>query len=496
MALPAPYAEADDAALTEGCIAGDADAWRVLGERHGRLVEYMVQRVMDERGDGVILGEEAVVRRVFDELGREQAALLRQWSGASRLRTFVALVARRVASRACGELTPNATPLAAMGVPTFVGLEEVDAGETARRVAQTLARLPPNAAILVRLRLRGLDVPLIASTLGVTRAGVDGTLDRIAARLGEVHAAELDGAPAAVRIEAAASAWRLMLDAASPEERVALAVRTDDDREFRRMRAQVEAAFRRLRQDGLFRGVTQRGPLCLDDHTIAGFVDGSVRGSARARLEGHVGTCDRCVDEVATLAADLGAAELLRASTGVARDAALAGAHVYATRFRAGQRIAERAAAVAPKLGGELRRLAQVGAALEGGRFRERASPSVSGVLVAGVPSDDEAPLVALEALVADEPAAAERAIDEHLARGPIGARLRLLALAAGVDVDAARAMAEALRRRAHADPGLVDDVTVVLALPVGRALPPEILAERLRDLLPEVARWTLSRGR
>jgi hypothetical protein len=73
---------------------------------------------------------------------------------------------------------------------------------------------------------------------------------------------------------------------------------------------------------------------------------------------------------------------------------------------------------------------------------------------------------------------------------------LRLLALAAGVDVAQARALAEGLRGRAHADPGLVDDVTAVLALPAGKALPREILAERLRDVLPEVVRLTLARGR
>ena len=49
MSMPAPYAEADDKGLVEGCVAGDEDAWRVLSERHGRLVDVVIARVIDER---------------------------------------------------------------------------------------------------------------------------------------------------------------------------------------------------------------------------------------------------------------------------------------------------------------------------------------------------------------------------------------------------------------------------------------------------------------
>jgi DNA-directed RNA polymerase specialized sigma24 family protein len=486
MTLPAPYAEADDAALVEGCVSGDEDAWRVLSERHGRLVDVVVVRVLDARVQGIVHGDEEVARRVFAELAREQAAPLRLWSGESRLRTYVAVVARHVATTFSQETTPTANLVASLPTPQSITLDEVAAVEPARAVTQALTRLSPNVIALVHLRLRGLDAESIAATLGVSRPGVEQSLERIAARLGEASGETVAGS---------ADAWRLLLDVAPIAERVALAVRTEDDEAFRGVRSRAEATWRAVRQNSVFHVPVPRGPLCLDDRTVAGFVDGTLRGSARARIEGHVTTCERCIDEVALLAADLRALEPLRDAEKTPRDIALAAACLATTRFRAAEQLAERAAESAPLVARDLGRLAQLGRALEGGRA-ERASPSVSQLIATGLPSDEEAPLVALEALVAGEPETAARAIDDHTARTVLGARLRLLALAAATDPAAARSCAESAHGRPHADPGLAEDAAYVLALPEARLLPRELVVARLRDLLPEAVRFVLAQTR
>src|SRR2546426_1021705 len=107
MTLPAPYAEADDRALTEGCIEGDEDAWRVLVERHGRLIDVAIARVIDERRQGGLADVPPVHARVMEALRKEQAAGLRHWGGASRLRSYLALVARRVALAVTQDDTPT-----------------------------------------------------------------------------------------------------------------------------------------------------------------------------------------------------------------------------------------------------------------------------------------------------------------------------------------------------------------------------------------------------
>lgn len=486
MTLPAPYAEADDAALVEACVAGDEDGWRVLAERHGRLVDVVVVRVLDARIQANIHGDDEVTRRVFAELARDQAAPLRLWSGESRLRSYLAIVARHVAGAFSQETTPTANLVASMPTPLALSLDEAAVAAPVKAVTSALARLSPNVVALVHLRLRGLDAEAIAATLGVSRPGVEQSLERIAVRLGEVHGEAVAGA---------IDAWRLLLDVAPIAERVALAVRTEDDNEFRRVRSLAEATWRGVRETIGFRVPVPRGPLCLDDRTVAGFVDGTLRGSGRARVEGHVTTCERCIDEVATLAADLRALEALRDAEWAPRDVALAAACLATTRFRAAEQLADRAGESAPIIARDLGRLAQLGRALEGGRA-ERASPSVSRLIVTGLPSDEEAPLMALEALVAGEAEAAARAIDDHIARTLLGARLRLLALAASPDPTATRAYAESLLSRPHRDPGLAEDTAYVLALPLGRMLPRELVVARLRDLLPEAVRFVLTQSR
>jgi hypothetical protein len=112
------------------------------------------------------------------------------------------------------------------------------------------------------------------------------------------------------------------------------------------------------------------------------------------------------------------------------------------------------------------------------------------------IPTDDEAPIVALESLVARAPGAALVAIDEHLVRRTVGRRLRLLAMSAMGDLQGARTLARDVMERSSPDPELVRDVDAVAAVPDGHALPNEVLAERVRTLVPDVVRYVVDLGR
>lgn len=483
MSLPAPYAEADDKALTEGCVSGDEDAWKVLAERHGRLIDVAIARVIDERRQGALADVPPVHARVMDALRKEQAAGLRHWAGASRLRSYLALIARRVALAHTQDDTPPATLMASLPTPDSIHLEDIALSEPLRDVSAVLDRLAPNVVALVRLRVRGLDRDAIAQTLGVGAQNVTASLERIAQRLGETHVRDT---------EAGVAVWRVLLDVAGTEEHVRVAIRTEDDTSFAKLRSVAEGVWRVLREKWAAPMPQPRGPVCLDDGTTAGFVDGTLRGPARARVEGHVVTCARCIDEVATLARDLVAVDVLREAEQLPHVVALAAACIATTRFRAGEDLAHTALAESPEAARDLVRLAQLGRALEGGGG-ERRAPSVSGV-ASRLPTDDEAPLMAFEALVAGEPGTAASAIDDEIARRPLGARLRLLAAAAGHDLARARALATAIRSKPHGEPGLGGDADAVLALPEGRKMPREILNDRLRDALPEAVRLAIGR--
>src|SRR6185369_9578357 len=111
-------------------------------------------------------------------------------------------------------------------------------------------------------------------------------------------------------------------------------------------------------------------------------------------------------------ASDVLAADVLREAEHLPQAAALAASCIVTARFRAAEDLASAAAGDAPDLSRELVRIAQVGRALAGGGATERRAPSASGISTR-LPTDEEAPLVALEALIAGEPEHAARAIDD-----------------------------------------------------------------------------------
>lgn len=483
MALPAPYAEADDQGLVDGCVADDPDAWNALLSRYGPLVELVAVRVVDERRTGPLDEVPGCIESVGAHLRRNQAGPLRTWCGQS-LRHYLAAHARQVSMVYLQDVTPPATLIASLPTPAAIFLDEVLGTEPAKQVTEALDRLPPNFGALVRLRLRGLDRSDIAATLGKTQQMVVSHLERIAERLGSM---------AEGNEEDACASWRVVLDAATIPERVEVAIRTESDRDFRKVRALAEATWRAVRERAFTR-LFPKQALCLDENGFATYVDGTLRGAERTRAEGHVATCARCIDTVATLTMDLRAADICREAAN--RDPALGliAACVATTRFRAAVELGEVAAEEGSLGAADLVRLARMGQLLEAGAERHVTEPSRVRVLSTMPPTDEEAPLVAIEAMVANDIHGAARAIDDELAKTALGARLRLLAEVAGHDVENGRALAAELVARPHSDPGLNDDAAAALALPEGRALPREILVERLRNALPLAVRWVLNR--
>ena len=485
MPLPPPYSEADDRGVVDGCVAGDEDAWAALLSRHAPLIELVAVRVVDERRTGPLEEVPGCTDAVVSHLRRNQAGALHAWGGQS-LRHYLAVHARQVATAYLQDVTPPATLIASLPTPAAIFLDEMLATEPAKQVTETLDRMPPNFGALVRLRLRGLDRSDIAATLGKTQQMVVSHMERIAERL----VSPADGGPTP---DDAGAAWRVLLDAASIAERVAVSIRTESDRDFRKVRSLAEATWRSVRE----RALTQLHPkqgLCLDENSVATFVDGTLRGADRTRAEGHVATCPRCIDNVATLTLDMRSADFRREAAARDAGASLAAACVAATRFRAGAMLADLAAEAGSERAHAIARLARLAQMIEGGTERQSAEPSRVRVLDTAPPTDDEAPIVAMEALVANDMHGAARAIDDQLAKGALGARLRLLALVAGQDVEAGRALAADLVAKTHSDPGLMDDAAAALALPEGLALPREVLVERLRSALPQAVRWVLNR--
>ncbi|MBX3249598.1 MAG: hypothetical protein KF901_20645 [Myxococcales bacterium] len=477
------HANLDEGTLVVRCIERDAAAWEELRRRHDRLVRVVIVRVLDERRASEALLDEVptIVERIWDRLRRNDGAVLRLWNG-GRLAPYLAVLTRQEAERHVEDETPAAPLMAHLPTPLHLTRDPTVADGGAAKLEEVLARLEPRAGAMVRLRQRGLGLGEIAATLGQPRTTVRDDLDQLAARLARAHGG--DTAP---------PAWSVLLDSATVPTRVDVALRTEDEGAFRRMRTLVEASWRRLRERILLERVGWTpGPL-QDPQHLAAFVDGSSRGAGRAKAEGHLTTCRRSVDSVAMLVMDLRASSLLRSAATLDDDAALAAACLVTARFRAASVLAARAAEAGSTKAPAIARLAFVGSGLQtGGPFDQQQEPSTvrrSSL----VPSDDEAPLVALEALLAGEPTTAYRAIDDHAAKQTVGIRLRLLAAASGPDLPEARRMALPLADPSGTDPGLLDDALAVLALPEHRPLPGEVLAERLRDVLRDAVRLVIT---
>lgn len=474
-----PPQSLDDAPLVEACITGEPEAWRLLEARHGLLLEAIVVRVLDERRPGHLEEAPAVVNAVMNHLRASDAEALRIWDPGASLRHYLAVVARHVAEGHVQDATPT-IDLGSLPAPAAF-LDDLMAAEPAKEISAAVDRFSPQVGAVVRLRLRGVDRQGIAAALGTPRRNVLASLERVAQRLGEMHDGDAESAP---------DAWRLVLDCATLAERAHLALRTENDPAFRAMRTAIGEAWDALRERSLSR-LLPRTTSCLDAVGIAAFGDGSMRGAGRARAEGHIATCGRCVDQTARLTMDLRMVPALRDAAEEDRDVALAAACLSTGRYNAAELLAERAMGRGMDRAVPLMRIARIGRALTGAPSK-RTTFEPSQVVQTGVPSDEEAPLVAFDALYQGNPHAAARAIDDEIAKQNLGTRLRLLAAAAGHDLDLAQKLATDIVGWKRADPALRDEAEAVRALPEACPLPHETLYERLEDLVGELTRHAL----
>jgi DNA-directed RNA polymerase specialized sigma24 family protein len=471
----------DEAPLVEGCIQGEAGALAQLEERHGLLMEAVVLRVLDERRPGHVEEAASVVARVVDHLRRDDAAALRAWQPPMSLRHYLAVVARQVTESHVQDATPTIDLIGALPAPAAFLDDLLVEDPSAKELSAAVNRFSPQVAAVVRLRLRGVDRQGIAATLGTPRRNVATILERVAQRLGEMN----EGL-----VEEATDTWRVMLDGASVADRAYLALRAENEPSIQALQENIAEAWDALRERSLSR-LLPRTPACLEAPAIAAFADGSMRGAGRARAEGHIATCGRCVDTTARLTMDLRVLGALKDATGQDRDVALAAACLFTGRYRAAELLCERAMARGVAIAERLLRVAHVGQALMGLRV-SRPPPEPSQVRATGLPSDDDAPLMAFEALFQGDPHGAARAIDDRLAKQNLGTRLRLLAHAFGHDLEAARTLATEVVGWKRADPGLRDEAEAVRALPDTHAFPRATLLERLDDLVPELVRHIL----
>lgn len=480
VALPQPYKDADDDVVVEGCLRGDDEAFAALLGRHGPLAELAIRR---ESGAGTV--EDPDPLEAFGTFLRAEGELpLRSWSPAqASLRAFLSALARRsTRSSRAGTRVALLVPRAATPVALDLGAirDEEATLELARAAKESLARHPPNVEALVRLRLRGLEVAAIAALVGATPAQVESSLARVAARLGAI---------APERATDDELVWRGLLCVLGPEERVRLALRTERDVTLAARRARVEAAFRQLEGAAL---ASEPPPHAADLGVvgIAGFVDGTMRGAARARAESQVISSPRALDEVAALAMDLRAQPLARESSWLDRPTLVAAMALASGLIDAGAELAERAGEGPHRLvATALSRIGRAARLLTSGAAPSR---DRSGLVVRDVPADDEVALVAFESLALGDPAGALRAIDDSGAHAPVAARLRMLAASACGDAELARSWAEGIREGYDLDPGAAQDAGCVLGLEPGETLPRESLVERLRSVLPDLVRATL----
>lgn len=481
MGLPQPYKDADDEVVVEGFLRGDDEAVAALAARHGALAELAIRR---ETGAGSRDDPEPLAA-FLAFLRTEGEPALRTWSpqGAT-LRAFLGALARR-STRSSHAGTRVALLVPRPPTPPALDVAAIEEEEAtlalARAARECLARQPPNVTALVRMRLRGLEVPSVAALVGSTPAQVEGALERVAARL-----ATLDP-PRAAEDELL---WRALLFVLPPTDRVRLAIRTEHEPALAARRTRLEAVFRQIEGATL---ATEPPPHAADLGVagIAGFVDGTMRGAARARAESQVIASPRALDEVAALAVDLRALPLARESSWLERPVLVAAMSLATGLVECGAELADRALDLteAP-VAGALARVGRASRLLASGAAPSR---DVSGVLARDVPADDEVAVVAFESLALGDPGTALRAVDEAGAQAPVAARLRMLAASASGEGELARTWAEGVHEGYDVDPGAALDARIVLSLERGETLPREVLVERLRTLLPDLVRATLA---
>lgn len=480
----------DESAFLNRLRAGDARAVAELIREHARLITLLIARVFDEASRSPAADQQPLRDAVARALCERLPPMALEWPEGAQLNFAIASIVRPVCEDFLYE--PGAI------TKDFRGLELIE------RLQVGLDTLSPKTKAAVRMQLLGLEPRAMGALLGSSVDWVVASLREAADRLAAV---QLDWEPEEsarllgverhgvdfVRTHELADAqasWRDLLAVGEPVELVRLALDAEDRPHTRAIRDRADELHRLIKRP-LDRG---RHPEkeCEQGQDIAAFVDGSLRGAERVRMERHLLECRRCLDAAALLRLDMDAASLLRFFGAVSDTVAVAAICLSTHRSSIAEELAEAQVHAGATEALALLRCARAATVLQMGGLV--ATPENSRVVpLRAKPSPQEAPLAAIEALVAGGITEARRALQSLGSAHPLSRRMSLLADAAGHDLAAANEVATAIVASSGADPALRYDAEMIAALPKDRCLPHDLVIGRLHTFLPTIVQTLFS---
>lgn len=175
-----------DRELLGRCLAGEDTAWRTFADRFLGLVTHVVNHAADCRSVPLSAADrEDCVAEVFLEILRDDMKVLRRFQGSSSLATYLAVIARRTATRRLMRHI-GVTPLAEVAhqLPPFEKKDAADRVENEEEVERMLGGLQDKEAQVVRLfHLEGKSYQEISQVVGMPENSIGPLLTRVRGRL-------------------------------------------------------------------------------------------------------------------------------------------------------------------------------------------------------------------------------------------------------------------------------------------------------------------------
>jgi RNA polymerase sigma-70 factor (ECF subfamily) len=159
-AATGPASDEVDAAVLQACLAGQPGAWDGFVERFAGLLGHVVTRCGVQRQMALSEADrDDVVAEILAELLKNDAAVLRSFTGRSSLTTYLIVISRRVAVRSmCRALDAPPQPTGSCDPAAVAGERHSETGQPTSRplinreeIEALLSRLDAQEALLVRL---------------------------------------------------------------------------------------------------------------------------------------------------------------------------------------------------------------------------------------------------------------------------------------------------------------------------------------------------------
>ena len=146
-------------AIVEACGRGDAQGWERFVEQYGRLVRATVARVCQRFGTSATEMDD-IVGHVYEKLLEDGCRRVTAWRGRARFSTYLVQVVRNLVLnyQEKATRTPNPVNMESIAEPAIAPPDLGSEEEAALRVNALYAaldQLPPNYALIVRMRLEG-----------------------------------------------------------------------------------------------------------------------------------------------------------------------------------------------------------------------------------------------------------------------------------------------------------------------------------------------------